>query len=235
VIERHWEDEEDRKRALFFRERQTNRASLKVVEQLTLRGMVSIIPVFHQNIMRLCATFFTLLLVSLLLGCGEPQADLTTPNTHRSGTIAFEYPKNWRITDEAVKPEVQYIIVETPGDALVVLQSFPAVDAILLEDFASAFSERSAAETPIGKVEESTFTLLPEGSGFRWIQEEFSMSLLGESILHRRLFGARQIGERKVFLIFQVATEDLDRALPGLELIRDSLRGAEVPGASVDP
>jgi hypothetical protein len=56
--------------------------------------------------------------LSLFTGCGETQADLSTPKTHKSGAVTFDYPKNWRITEDLVTPEIHYLFVETPGDAL---------------------------------------------------------------------------------------------------------------------
>jgi hypothetical protein len=81
---------------------------------------------------------------------------------------------------------------------------------------------------------QSTFSAIPEASGYEWIEEEFSIKFLSESIPHRRLYGTKMIGDRQVFLILQVATEDYARAEPGFELIRNSLRSiqeAEQDGA----
>ena len=68
---------------------------------------------------------------------------------------------------------------------------------------------------------------MTEASGYEWITEDFRIDLLGESIPHQRLYGTKVIRDRRVFLIFQVATEDLTKAKPGFDVIRDSLRSAE--------
>jgi predicted Zn-dependent protease len=184
--------------------------------------------------MKLFRVTIALALLGLFAGCGEPQVDLSTTKTHRSGAITFDYPKNWEISDDSLTPEIHYLFVETPGDALVVFQSYPIDEANGLTDFSKAFSKSAATETPIGKVEQSTFSAIPEASGYEWIEEEFSIKFLSESIPHRRLYGTKMIGDRQVFLILQVATEDYARAEPGFELIRNSLRSiqeAEQDGA----
>jgi hypothetical protein len=162
--------------------------------------------------------------LSLFAGCGEPQADLSTPKTHKSGAITFEYPKNWKITEDLVTPEIHYLFVETPGDALVILQSFPTGDADTLAEFSEQFSESAAKETPIGTMAKSTFAAIPDSDGYSWIGEDFGINLLGDSTALRRLYGTKNIGGRQVFLIFQVATEDYRKAEIGFQLIRDSLR-----------
>jgi hypothetical protein len=172
--------------------------------------------------MKLFRVTIALALLGLFAGCGEPQVDLSTTKTHRSGAITFDYPKNWEISDDSLTPEIHYLFVETPGDALVVFQSYPIDEANGLTDFSKAFSKSAATETPIGKVVQSTFSAIPEASGYEWIEEEFSIKFLSESIPHRRLYGTKMIGDRHA------------RAEPGFELIRNSLRSiqeAEQDGA----
>ena len=169
------------------------------------------------------------LFLGLFAGCGEPQADLSTPKIHQSGGISFEYPKNWRITEDSVTPEIHYLFVETPGDALVILQSYPTGEADDLTAFSKEFSESATTEAPIGKIAKSTFSNIPDAGGYGWIVEDFEINLLGESVPHRRLYGSKEIGERLVFLILQAATEDYSKAEAGFQLIRDTLR--DIPKA----
>ena len=175
--------------------------------------------------MRLFRILLALSLLSLFAGCGEPKADLSAPNTHRSGAITFDYPKNWKITEDSVNPELHYLVVESPGDAIVIFQSFPIDESNSLTAFSKEFSKSAETEMPLGKAAQSTFTDVPEVSGYKWIAEEFNINLLGESVPHRRLYGTKEIDDRQVFLIFQVAKEDFAKAEPGFDLIRNSLHG----------
>lgn len=180
--------------------------------------------------MRILLLPTALTLLGLLGGCGEPHADLSKPKTHQSGAITFDYPKNWRITEESVGPEIHYLIVETPGDAIVILQSYPTGEAYDLTAFCKEFSESAATETPMGRMAKSRFADIPDAGGYDWIVEDFVVTLLGESVPHRRLYGTKDIGDRQVFLIFQVATEDYSKAEAGFQLIRDSLRSINKTG-----
>ena len=163
----------------------------------------------------------------LLAACSEPPADLSETKTHESGNIAFEYPGNWRVTEDSNTQGILNLFVETPGNALVILQSYPAEDAEDFESFCRSFSEFSAAETPLAEVGASKFDKLPDANGFQRMHESFVISLLGEAIPHSRMYCSKDLKEQRIFLIFQVAVEDHKKARPGFELIRKSLRAIE--------
>ena len=168
-----------------------------------------------------------LVFFGLLAGCGEPKADLSTPKTYQSGAITFDYPKNWVVAEESVTQEFHFLFVESPGDALVILQSYPTDGDDDLTAFSKDFSESAAAEMPIGTIDKSKFADLPDAAGYSWIVEDFEIILLGESIPHQRFYGTKDIGGRQVFLVFQVATEDYSKVKAGFHLIRDSLRSTQ--------
>jgi hypothetical protein len=178
--------------------------------------------------MRLLRFFSVLSLLGMLAGCGEPQADLSKPKTHRSAAITFKYPASWKVSDELVTPEIHHLFIETPGNAVVILQSYRSEEADDLQSFSKAFSSVATTEMPIGKMVGTTFADMPETDGYQWIVENFSIKVLGESVPHRRIYGTKEIGERQVFLIFQVATEDYPKAKAGFQLILNSLHGVQI-------
>lgn len=178
--------------------------------------------------MKFLNSSLTLVILSLLAGCGEQQADLISTKSHQSGSISFSYPGNWKITEDSTVVEIQNLFVETPGEALVILQSYPVDIADNLTTFSQSFSFSAADETLIGDVSESTFTDLSNKSGFVWIEEEFHMTLFGETIPHRRLFGAKDIRSQRIFLVMQSASEDYAKVEPGYKLIWSSLRSTRL-------
>ena len=176
--------------------------------------------------MRLTQLLSTLLITTIFTGCGEPKADVSTPQTHSSGAITLDYPKNWKITEESITSGIHSFFIETNGNALVIFQSYPAEDADDLPVFSKSFSY-AATETPVGKIAGATFAGLPNEDGFEWILEDFTINLLGESIPHRRLYGTKDVGGKRLFLILQVASEDSAKIESGFQLIRKSLRGKQ--------
>lgn len=171
-------------------------------------------------------------LVAVLAGCSEPKADLSAPKTHQSGGITFDYPKNWTVTEDEPMPEFHYLFVETPGDALVIYQSYPQEDAIDLLEYVEAFSSETSSAIPIGEMTQGAPKTLPPSNGFDWVQEDFSINLLGEKTPHQRIYGSKVLGDRTLFLVLQVATEDAANVMPGFDLIRSTLRTSNQAAAN---
>jgi hypothetical protein len=163
-------------------------------------------------------------LFSFLIGCGEPKADLSAPKKYSKGGITFSYPKNWKVSEEIYTPDVHYVSVETPAEAIVILQSYSIDIADEFSDYSKTFSADASGELTIGKIATTKLVELPQAKGYEWISEGFCISLLGESIPHKRLYGCKDVGDRRLFLIFQVSDEDAVNVQSGFELIRDSLR-----------
>jgi len=169
--------------------------------------------------------FFSL--VAFFSGCGEPKADISSPKSHRSGDLVFSYPKNWKIDEDMKLEGFQTIFIETPGEAIVILQSFPKEDSQELMDYAEEFSVGAASETPIGQIVDVKLTQGPQANGYEWVTESFKVNLLGESLSHQRVYGSKDIGEKRVVLIFQVASEDAGNVQAGFDLVRDTLQLVE--------
>lgn len=166
--------------------------------------------------------------LSLLLGaCGEPPADLANTKTHEAAGFAFDYPGNWRVSEGVSNSDILFLFVETPGDAVTIIQAYPKDSVDGLEAFSRGFSQTATQQTPIATVGGLNFTPLPEIDGFECVMETFAVSLLSESIPHQRTYCSKIIDDRRIFLIFQVATEDKDRANGGFSLIRSTFRKAE--------
>ena len=162
-------------------------------------------------------------LFSWFTGCFEQVADVANPKGYDSHQLSFQYPRNWQISEDTFTPQVHNLFVESPGDALVIIQCYNSGTTQDLKAFSESFSENARTETPLGEFSDSNFRTLSKEAGYDWIQEEFEISLLGESIPHKRIFGTKKINIRQVLLIFQVAIEDYLKAEPGLNLIRDTL------------
>jgi hypothetical protein len=183
--------------------------------------------------------FFKLTLLALLTSCGEniplggeEEADLSNPKTHRSGELSFAYPGNWEIGVDQVTTSFHNLFINTPGTAIVILQTYPIEFADDLKTFAGEFSESGAAFTSaLGSVKNSVLTELPSKGGYAWLREDFEMevALLPISVPHRRLYASKDVGDRRIFLILQVAEEDYPKVGKGFGLIGDSLTSESMP------
>ena len=115
------------------------------------------------------------ILIGLLFGCGEKQPDLSNFITHQSGEIVFDYPGNWKVTDNSLTATIHNLFVETPGDAIVIIQSYPLEMAQELKSFSEDFSESASLGTPLVSINKAAFVELPKQWGYDWISEDFEI------------------------------------------------------------
>ena len=118
----------------------------------------------------------------LLSGCGDPAADVALSKKSPKDGVAFQHPGNWEITEAKVEEGFHHVMVETPGDALVIVQIFPADSAATLKEYADAFSAAAAEEAPFGVVSKSKFAELDPKEGWSRSQETFVIQVLGVKV-----------------------------------------------------
>jgi len=167
-------------------------------------------------------TFVCLLLFT---GC-EQTADIQSPLHFANDVVSFDYPGNWDITDEETTEWGGYIIIESPGDAIFIIQNYQKDDALELSDFVTWFAEVTQQEMPVGDVQSgSRIPIEQEISGVatQGVREQFIIELLGVEVPHRRTYftveGTNDVG----FLIAQTAEEDIHLVQAGFELIWNSV------------
>lgn len=160
----------------------------------------------------------------VIAGCGEAPADRAHPKTHRTAGLVFDYPGNWSINEPMPTKDQAFVMIESPGHALAILQCAPKELLPSLDGRAKEFSAMAEGEMPMGELVSEAPQAEPDAHGYRWLSQRFRVRLLGQTVPHRRLYGSKDLGDRSVLLIFQVSDEDAPRAMPGFELIRDSLR-----------
>ena len=169
--------------------------------------------------------FSALPLIGLLYGCGEKHPDLSNSITHQLGEIIFDYPGNWKVAEDSITATIHNLIIETPGDTIVIIQSYPLEMGVDLKALSREFSESAAHSIPLGSINKSVFSKRPKQWGYDWIAEDFESVFLGEAIPHKRLYGSKEVGESQIFLILQVPAEDYQKVEKGFHLIANSLSG----------
>jgi len=175
--------------------------------------------------MKLPFLFSALPLIGLLYGCGEKQPDLSNSITHQLGEITFDYPGNWKVSEDSITATIHNLIIETPGDAIVIIQSYPLEMGIDLKALSREFSESASLDAPLVSINKAPFSGLRKKWGYDWISEDFEIVVLGESVPHKRIYGSKEVGDRRIFLILQVPAEDYQKVEKGFHLIVNSLSG----------
>ncbi|MBK8038721.1 MAG: hypothetical protein IPK22_16565 [Verrucomicrobiaceae bacterium] len=167
-----------------------------------------------------CLLLATLILVS----CGERAADVVNPKKYEKEGVVFLHPGNWTIENESHEAGFHHVTVESPGDALVVVQAFEQTAAVSLKEYAEGFSAATAKQLPMGKMDGHQFAELPDQGGWQRLQETLTMHLVGTKIPHTRFYYARDFGENRCFVLCQVSTEDLSRVQEGFaQIVKSTL------------
>lgn len=172
----------------------------------------------------LIKSIFLMLALGLPLGCGEPNAKVNKPKQYSKDGLEFRYPGNWKVTEDVRQADLRYLIVETPGDAILVIQIIPDKLAVSLKEYAQVFSDNARKEMPIGKMTPSTFGVPQMAGGFEVVQGKCSISVLGVIIPHTRYFRRKQIGNEVCFLMSQAPSEDYLKVSTGFDQVINSFK-----------
>ncbi len=160
-----------------------------------------------------------------LLGC-EKAADISSPVRYEKENISFLYPHNWKVTEDVKRQDIHYIFVESPGDAISIVQIYSKSVFVSLSEFVEWFSSQSREETSAGNVGKSSFSTIERptfSTGLKGTKENFTINILGEQLPHIREYYAMDSNNKVAFLVAQTATEDLSKVEPGFNLILRSI------------
>ena len=159
-----------------------------------------------------------------VLSC-EKKADISSPKFYEKNKVSFSYPKNWRITEDVEETEMRYIFIETPGDAIFIIQIYSKEEALSLSEYAEWSSEEARKQTPLGMRPKGKFSEIEkkfQSKKLKGIREYMNIIVLSESVPHITDYYKVEYGDKAVFLICQVAVEDLKMVKPGFEIILKS-------------
>ena len=168
----------------------------------------------------------SILCLLLLIGC-EQKADIQSPFHFANDLFSFDYPANWDITEEETMEWGGYIFIESPGDAIFIIEKYPKEDALALNDFVTGFVESFQEELPVGDFQSvSRIPIEQEISGvaLQGVRERFLLRLLGEEVPHRRTYFSLEGRHDVVYLTAQTAEEDIPLVQAGFELIWNTFK-----------
>ena len=173
---------------------------------------------------RFSCIFYLMAILLLCTGCGEEGARTDQPRTYSQAGLSFEYPENWAVTKDETQEGLRYLFVESPGDAILIIQLYNAGNAMGIRDYAAAFAQSAKAETPVGTLVDLAPGRVVQSGGFEMLTAPFSISLLGEMVPHTRTFRRKRVADRTCFIVSQVADEDRPKVDAGFELIASTFQ-----------
>ncbi|MBU44597.1 MAG: hypothetical protein CMN76_15355 [Spirochaetaceae bacterium] len=165
-------------------------------------------------------------MIAVCIAACEPAADVSNPKPYSRDGLSLLIPDNWKVTEDASENGYRYLFIESPGNALTILQFMPGGDSWPLAEFAAHFSAGAKDQTPVGEIVDGDFLEIEHDTGeqtLKGIRERFSIVLLGEEVPHVRDFFFVRSQGAEIFVINQIAVEDLEKVKPGFDLILGSL------------
>ena len=167
----------------------------------------------------------TFLLISCLLGCNQPSANVSEQSNYNVNGIDFKHPKNWSVQSEALSTDIVYLTVETGGSATLIILVQPEEGAPSLLEYANNIFKEAAVQTPSILRKQSSEVEIDPSNKNRATQT-FSMSLLGVDVPHqveyRRIPSPDSQNKRVAFLMWQTPVEDASKTKQGASLVFDS-------------
>jgi hypothetical protein len=173
------------------------------------------------------------LVVVASLACGglsEPQPDLAHPTQFSQNGLQFGYPGNWSATTDtepAGAEEIVSVTIESPGNALAIVQHYPAgirpdldqATSIMVDTMASAVSDESAGVAGMAPPVTTSGTRQIAGAARDMRTATYTITMFGVDVPHHLNLYA--VGD--VLVITNVADEDAAMAAQGFDQILDSL------------
>jgi hypothetical protein len=154
----------------------------------------------------------------------ERTASVNEPKLYSKDSLEFNYPANWRITEDKQTGDIRLLFIETPGEALTTIAIYPLDDAPEIREFARTHAATMRNETAKLRVSESIFGEPESSGGYNSLHEQFSIGALGQELPHVRIYKQKQFGKKVVYIVFQVADEDKDLVEAGFDQIVASVR-----------
>jgi hypothetical protein len=188
--------------------------------------------------LRRFAALAALLALACLAAC-ERAPDVAEPQVYATAPLTFRLPGNWSVTrdEHSVEDggEFRNVVVESPGNAIVLVQLYTPVVDVSAEAFSAELMAATVAEVE-GMLEIKGMKPLSASGGTPsavqatvagelrdGVERNFVIRVLGQPVPHRARTFRVASESWVVFLVLQAATEDWARVAPGFDLISSSL------------
>jgi len=167
---------------------------------------------------------------ALLTAC-ETTPDISRPQPYANDGITFDLPRNWTVSADAVakgKPAYRYVIVESPGSALVIMTIHEPPLAMTLEDFVARFHQPMLEKVDPGAEISDRTKPRPvradvAGEPHEGIEQSFSLEVAGRAVPQRFRVFEVETGSAAAYVLVQAAREDWNLFTPAFDLVLKSL------------
>jgi hypothetical protein len=156
--------------------------------------------------------------------------DVSRPQSYASDGISFDLPRNWSVSADAVaqgKPAYRYVIVESPGSALVIVTVHEPPSDMTLEEFAARFHPKMIEKVEPGAqvgghTRARTVRAVVAGEPSEGIEQFLSLETAGRAVSQRLRVFEVKTGSATAFLLVQAAAQDWNLFTPAFDLVLKS-------------
>lgn len=159
----------------------------------------------------------------LSFGCSEQPATVDEPKSYTQDGLSFDYPGNWRVTEDNQEKGVRDLSIETPGNALMIIQIYSEDCAVEILEFAKLFARATKKSAPIGNISDSEYDSVSEFSGYEELTERLTVTMLGQQLPYTREYWMKSFSERVCYIIASVTDEEQSLVAEGFDLVVSSL------------
>lgn len=170
---------------------------------------------------------FALVSIIIFTTSCQQAADVSNPVAYDKAGIKFDYPKNWSITEDDELKDVRFVLLESPGNAIFIIQVYREEDAALIREYADWFTDEAIKETPVFERTAGDYTKISatiDGETVSGLRQNFSINVFKLAVPHVAEYYRVEKGNKAAFLISQAAEEDLVNEAAGFELIIKSFK-----------
>lgn len=163
----------------------------------------------------------SLLFVAMLAGCETP-LDVSKTEEYSNNGISFTLPAAWDVTEDEDFEGFRYLSIEGSDTAALIANSYPIEASPTLNDYVHDMVEASVSDLTLGSRDKGTVSEITTTIGtqaFKGVQNTFTISMFGVDVPFTAKFYRRESASRVVYIMSQVATEDLDEVEKGFELV----------------
>lgn len=157
--------------------------------------------------------------------------------TYDEKGLLFDYPSDWTVLEDSVQDSTRYVFIESPDEALSIIQIFKIDEAPSLEDFSFSYSEQTqvAPVTAEGESIDVQPSATPQsefmsitrdlnGVSYDWVVETFPGNVEGVDTNDYREYFRKDSEHYAAFLINQVDNDALSKHEGSFEMIFRTLQ-----------
>jgi len=166
------------------------------------------------------------LVIFVLISC-EQSADVSNTKSFSAKGIVLTHPGNWKVTEDVFEGEFRYLFIESSGNAIVAINTYPKNKAPTLDEYVEFIVSEYSNALPFGSRDKGKINKIKKNisntsiDGYR---NNFAVEIAGIKEPHTSEIFLITSNETSAFIMTQVATEDKEKVVKGFDLVLSTIK-----------